>query len=83
MLRERPVESALDPEFDELDEIEAELLREAVLESLVRRAADRESRRPAAGRRRGLEPDLLRQAFLRLVEYADVEIVATPCAGPN
>jgi ATP-dependent helicase/nuclease subunit A len=83
MLRERPVESALDPEFDELDEIEAALLRE----EFWNRWYDGQAIANADGLQRvtdaGLKPSLLRQAFLRLVEYADVEIVATSCSQPD
>jgi ATP-dependent helicase/nuclease subunit A len=83
MLRERPVESGLDPDFEELDEVQTKLLIEDFwdrwYDAQQIAAAEPMHRALAAG----LKPKMLRSAFLRLVEYADVEIVATQCDRPD
>jgi ATP-dependent helicase/nuclease subunit A len=83
LLRERPVESGIDPEFEELDELATTLLNE----TFFARWFDAQAVLDPEGVRRvseaGLKPAMLRRVFLRLVEYADVEIVATACERPD
>jgi ATP-dependent helicase/nuclease subunit A len=83
MLRERPVEAALDPDFEEPDEIATAILREEFWNGWydAQTVADPDGWQRVVDA--GLRPALLRQAFLRLVDYADVEIVTTPCEQPD
>jgi ATP-dependent helicase/nuclease subunit A len=83
LLRERPVEAGLDPDFEQLEETEAFLLMQSFWATwLDARAAAGDpalDELHAAGVRNGH----LQKAFQRLVEYADVEMVSTPCARPD
>ncbi len=74
LLRERPVEAGLDPDFVELEEVAAELLGNQFWTGYVERlgAAGDERLRPL--RDAGLPARILRQGFIQLVQYPDVEI---------
>ncbi len=83
MLRERPVESSIDPDFEELDETETRLLMEEFWSRWFEAQAIGGSEQLRAVRETAVKPWLLRNAFFRLVDYADVEIVSTPCGRPD
>lgn len=83
MLRERPVESSIDPDFEELDEIETPLMTAEFWSRWYEQQAIAGSPQLRAVADAGVKSKLLRDAFFRLVEYADVEIVTSPCARPD
>jgi ATP-dependent helicase/nuclease subunit A len=79
MLRERPVESSIDPDFEELDDVDARLLMDDFWSRWFEAEAIKGSAEMRAVAETAVKPKVLREAFFRLVEYADVEIVSTPC----
>ena len=83
MLRERPVESSVDPDFEELDEVQTPLMTAEFWSRWYEEQAIKGSEELRAVADAGVKTKLLRDAFFRLVEYADVEIVATPCQRPD
>ncbi len=83
MLRERPVESSIDPDFEELDEVETPLITAGFWSRWYEQQAIRGSQELREVADAGVKTKLLRDAFFRLVDYADVEIVATPCQRPD
>ncbi|HEX7420231.1 MAG TPA: UvrD-helicase domain-containing protein [Thermoanaerobaculia bacterium] len=83
MLRERPVESSIDPDFEELDEIATPLMTADFWSRWYEQQAIQGSHELRAVADAGVKTKLLRDAFYRLVEYADVEIVTTPCQRPD
>ena len=83
MLRERPVESSIDPDFQELDEIETPLATADFWGRWYEQQAIQGSAQLRAVAEAGVKTKLLRDAFVRLVEYADVEIVRSPCQRPD
>ena len=73
LLRERPLEAGLDPGFREVQESEAERMqRRFWVEFLERMATDGD---PRLGEleRLGIQPDLLEDAFIKLVANPDVD----------
>jgi ATP-dependent helicase/nuclease subunit A len=83
LLRERPVEAGLDPEFEELDEVAAALRLHAFWGQWFDAQAALGSEALRNVVEAGVKPKHLRAAFVRLVEYADVEMVSTPCSKPE
>ncbi len=82
LLRERPVEAGLDPEFEELDDVAASLLELDFWGKWFDAQALRGSDALQSVLDAGVHSKHLKAAFRRLVEYADVEMVATPCSRP-
>ena len=83
LLRERPIEAGLDPEFQEAQEAETQLLQERFWTSFVERIisdSDPLVEELAGG---GLRVDQLRKAFDQMVENLDVEYPADPVAAPG
>ena len=83
MLRERPVEAGLDPEFQELDEVDTVLRMEDFWSRWHEAQALRGSEELQRVREAGVNAKQLRSTFFRLVDYADVEIMSTPCERPD
>lgn len=84
LLRERPVEAGLDPEFDELDDVAARIAIADFWQRWYDARAAVGDERLVTAREVGLKAELLRATFMRLVDHhGDVEIVATPCAKPD
>lgn len=83
MLRERPVESGLDPEFGELDEGEAALFMEMCWQDFLSEAFLRSN--PVLQRlgEFGIEGKELKDLYLRLCQFRDVEPLAPDCPKPN
>ena len=84
LLRERPVEASVDPDFREMDEPEDAVERDAAWERFAERlfADDSASLRRLA--RVGVQLKELRTAYEALVENADVEPAAAPeTAAPD
>jgi len=84
LLRERPVEASVDPDFREMDEPEDAVEREAAWERFAERlfADDSPSLRRLA--QVGVQLKELRGAYVALVENADVEPAAAPeTAAPD
>ena len=82
LLRERPVEAGIDPEFREADEDIAAVLRQQAWDRALERL-----RRDDAGLARldaiGVDPARLRKAYEAISEYPDVEIAATAVPRPD
>jgi ATP-dependent helicase/nuclease subunit A len=83
LLRERPVEAGLDPQFEELDDVAASLLEADFWSQWFDAQALQGSDALQNAIDAGVKPRHLRSAFRRLVQYADVEMVATPCSRPD
>ncbi|MEO8380982.1 MAG: UvrD-helicase domain-containing protein, partial [Acidobacteriota bacterium] len=83
MLRERPVEAGLDPEFVELDEVDTVLRMEEFWSRWYESQALRGSEAVQRVRETGVSSRQLRSTFFRLVDYADVEIVSSECDRPD
>jgi ATP-dependent helicase/nuclease subunit A len=82
LLRERPVEASVDPDFREMDEPEDMVERDAAWDRFAQRLFVEES--PALKRltEAGVELKKLRGAYLMLVENADVEPAAARETAP-
>lgn len=74
LLRERPVEAGIDPEFRELEESEARIGAREFYRAWLARASAEGNEGIAALRRAGIRPLELYDAFERLTHYPDVEI---------
>jgi ATP-dependent helicase/nuclease subunit A len=83
LLRERPVEAGLDPEFQELDEVDTVLRMEDFWSRWYEAQALRGSEDLQRVIDAGVRSWQLRSTFFRLVDYADVEIMSTPCERPD
>ena len=83
LLRERPIEAGLDPEFQEAQEAEAQLLQERFWTSFVERIISDSDPLVEQLARAGLRVDQLRKAFDQMVENLDVEYPAEPVAAPG
>lgn len=83
LLRERPIEAGLDPEFQEAQEAETQLLQERFWTSFVERIISDSDPLVEELARAGLRVDQLRKAFDQMVENLDVEYPADPVAAPG
>ncbi|HUF17578.1 MAG TPA: UvrD-helicase domain-containing protein [Thermoanaerobaculia bacterium] len=83
LLRERPVEAGLDPEFTEVDAVEILLLANDFWDRYVEKISL--AGLPALDELRacGVNLNELRQGFVDLIEYPDVEIVSTETPRPD
>ena len=83
LLRERPLDAGLDPDFRELPETEADRLqRQFWLDHLERLGTDGD---PQLGELEtlGLGPEQLERLYRKLVEHPDVDFGATPEPPPD
>ena len=83
LLRERPVEAGLDPEFEELDEAAAKTLTADFWNRWFDGKALTGDPIIAEARSVGLDRQTLRGAFSRIVEYPDVTLVSVRCERPE
>ena len=83
LLRERPVEAGLDPEFTEADAVEALLLANDFWHRYVERISVEAVGELAELRDCGVALSDLRRGFLDLIEYPDVEIVSAQVLRPD
>jgi ATP-dependent helicase/nuclease subunit A len=84
LLRERPIEAGLDPEFEELDAVEAVLSAVDFFQRWLQGRAALGDPAITAARDAGLDHDLLRNAFVSLVQHhGDVTIVSEACEPPD
>ncbi|MDE0073965.1 MAG: UvrD-helicase domain-containing protein [Gammaproteobacteria bacterium] len=83
LLRERPIEAGLDPEFQEAQEAETQLLQERFWTSFVERIISDSDPLVEELARVGLRVDQLRKAFDQMVENLDLEYPADPVAAPG
>ncbi len=83
LLRERPIEAGLDPEFQEAQEAESQLLQERFWTSFVERIISDSDPLVEELAGAGLRVDQLRKAFDQMVENLDVEYPADPVAAPG
>ena len=78
LLRERPVEASVDPDFREMDDPEDVIEREAAWDRFAQRLFAEDSPALARLAEVGVSLDDLRAAYRQLVENADVEPAAAP-----
>ena len=85
LLRERPIEAGLDPDFVEVPEAEAEMLQDRFWTSFLERTVSDSDPLLEQLARAGLRAEQLRNAFRRMVENLDVEFPApaVPPPGPE
>ena len=83
LLRERPVEAGLDPEFEEVDDVVARQLTASFWTSWWAAEAARGNPLIVEARAIGLEQKLLRSAFEKMVEHPDVVFVASRAPRPE
>ena len=83
LLRERPIEAGLDPEFQEAQEAETQLLQERFWTSFVERIISDSDPLVEELAGAGLRVDQLRKAFDQMVENLDVEYPADSVAAPG
>lgn len=79
LLRERPIEAGLDPQFRELEEEEAETLLHAAWDDYL----ERHPGLPEALEPLGLHVEDLRQVYARVNGYRDVEIALEDVPRPD
>lgn len=83
LLRERPLDAGLDPDFRELPETEAKRLeRQFWLDHLERLGAGGDSQLGELDKL-GLRPEQLESLYRKLVEHPDVDFGATPEPPPD
>lgn len=83
LLRERPVEAGLDPEFAEIDGVELLLLANDFWNRYVERISISSVPELAQLRDCGVSLSDLRDGFIDLIEYPDVEIVTGQVPRPD
>lgn len=83
MLRERPVESGLDPDFTELEEGEAEFFLQACWQEFLSAAFLRNDETLNKLRAFGIEGKELEDLYLRLCQFRDVEPFAPVSVKPD
>ena len=84
LLRERPIEAGLDPEFEEVDQVEAALLTSEFWQRWYHGHAAVGTPEIVRANDAGLSSELLRDTFIRLVEFhGDVEIGSEECERPD
>ncbi|MEO8216588.1 MAG: UvrD-helicase domain-containing protein [Acidobacteriota bacterium] len=75
LLRERPVEAGLDPDFVELEEVATDLLGHEFWTGYVEKLVASGNPLLQSLREAGLSARLLREGFIQLVQYPDVTII--------
>ncbi|HVT05290.1 MAG TPA: UvrD-helicase domain-containing protein [Thermoanaerobaculia bacterium] len=83
LLRERPVEAGLDPEFEEVEEVIARQITHEFWNNWWAEEAAKGSALLAETRAIGLDRQLLRQAFEKIVEHPDVTFVSSRATRPD
>ena len=83
LLRERPVEAGIDPEFREGDELQIELLRRETWQSYLEDVHLGREKLPDDFARSGLSLIVLQTLYEQLSEYDDVEFERTAPALPS
>ena len=83
LLRERPIEAGLDPDFVEAPEAEASLLQDRFWTSFLERTVADSDPLLEQLARAGLRAEQLRKAFDRMVENLDVEFPAPAVPPPD
>jgi ATP-dependent helicase/nuclease subunit A len=83
LLRERPVEAGLDPEFEELDEAAARQITSDFWNRWYDAKSVSEDPLVAEAREAGLDRKTLRSAFVRIVEHPDVVLVSERRPRPD
>ena len=82
LLRERPVEAGVDPDFQELDDLEDGMMRSRFWAEYCQRLFINKD--PALGRlsKVGINPRDLEQSFINVCDYLDVAAVVANNLGP-
>jgi ATP-dependent helicase/nuclease subunit A len=83
LLRERPVEAGVDPEFQELEEVDARRLVNDFFRRFVDHAVAAGDERLEALRKAGLPPLRLRESFAQLTRFPDVTMHYTEVEEPD
>ncbi|NLM11977.1 MAG: UvrD-helicase domain-containing protein [Clostridiaceae bacterium] len=83
LLRERPVEGAVDPDFEEIDEITDRLLHKQAWQQYLLDVRKNFPERLSQLNDIGLNPSELESIFNRVTEYPDVEIVRESAQKPD
>ncbi|KGK89158.1 exonuclease V subunit beta [Desulfosporosinus sp. HMP52] len=83
LLRERPIEAGLDPEFEELDPLEEILLQEEAWESYLMDVKLNSSGLLERLDDIGVPTTELKEAFITLSQYSDVTMVCTEVSKPD
>ncbi len=83
LLRERPIEAAIDPEFDEIEDYEDRVLLEESWDEYLAKARLENAAALRGLEEAGLEPEDLEAAFKALAEFPDVEPVPGRPAAPD
>lgn len=83
LLRERPVEAGLDPEFKEMDELQNKLMKEQAWESFLIQVKTEKPDVLDQLNKIGVSHNELKQNFIKLNGYPDVDIVYTSVPKPE
>jgi len=83
LLRERPIEIALDPDFAELEEIENSIFRENCWHEYLVKARLEDEEALLALERAGITPDELKEPFVSLSLYPEVEYIGGSDEEPD
>lgn len=83
ILRERPIEAELDPEFQELDELEDMLLRDKVWEEYLLYVQTEELSKIDDLRKIDVSPQDLKECYINLSLYPDVQVVCQEIPPPE
>ena len=83
LLRERPIEIALDPDFAELEEIENSIFRENCWHEYLVKTRLEDEEALLELERAGITPDELKEPFVSLSLYPEVEFIGGSDTEPN
>lgn len=83
LLRERPVEAALDPDFKELDQFEDTRLLDEVWEEYILKVQTQEDGKLDELFKVDVEPRELKDFYIKLTIYPEVKIIKEDVSAPN
>ncbi|MGM0438783.1 MAG: UvrD-helicase domain-containing protein, partial [Bacillota bacterium] len=83
ILRERPVEAGIDPDFDEIDEIEEKVLREESWQEFLKKSARENKEIMNKLQKLGISPLELKESFKKINLYPEVSIETKKIDKPD
>ncbi|MEI7483049.1 MAG: UvrD-helicase domain-containing protein, partial [Elusimicrobiota bacterium] len=83
LLRERPVEAGVDPGFEEIEEEESGVFAEQVWAEYIEKQGFENNKAIGWLRENGVSPGEIKNIYVCLVAYPDVEIVRTDVPRPD
>jgi len=83
ILRERPIEAGIDPGFEEIEEEDDIVFAQAVWSEYIESLGYKNSPKISWLIKRGIDPDSLKETFMSLVKYPDVDVYKEDLPEPE